>query len=43
MSATFPAKIFNVRKRRNVELADPGIGSLAAAVKMTGGGNSPTE
>jgi len=41
--AVTPTVIFNVRKSRNVELADPSIGSLAAAVKMTGGGNSPTE
>ena len=41
--AVTPTMIFNVRERRNVKLADPSIGSLAAAVKMTGGGNSPTE
>ena len=41
--AVTPTMIFNIRVCRNVELADPGIGSLAAAVKMTGGGNSPTE
>ena len=40
--AVTPTVIFNVRKRRNIELADPCIGSLAAAVKMTGGGNGPT-
>jgi hypothetical protein len=34
--AVTPTVIFNVRERRNVELADPSIGSLAAAVKMTG-------
>ena len=35
--AVISTMIFNVRERRNIKLADPCIGSVAAAVNMSGG------